>query len=748
MTNMETNSEFSKSKWLIFFEYIGIGLCLSVIALRVTFTEGVVQSSTQPISLGDNVYSLLISGLLISFFVVWIVWNACSRRFLYRVTAVEIGLLLFLVAAIVSGFAASNKRAAITNISVLAAPVLMGVLLVQVLDSVSKIKLVLCFIVGMGVVLAYQCTNQFFMSNQLTIEQYEKDPENMLKPLGITEGSFQHMLFEHRIYSKGVSGFFTNSNSAGSFAMLASFCAVGLLLSKFRNHKLSIGEVVVVAAILGGLLITQSKGAIAASVIAAVMFVCYLLFAKWLKAHKVILLVIGILVCLILGFAVIEYGLEHGRLPGGNSMLVRWQYWNSSARMYADHWDSGVGGGNFGHYYPHYKQAAALEVVADPHNFVLSILCQYGPLGLLGFLAMILVPLWRVVFGRAAKQAVSSDTQDTFGRDKIVFLVLVSLVMLCIRPVLLKIPAIAALALGAMLYVVFSLYIIPVIALVIGIQLQARNEKSGAMDLNILRGALFCGILGFLIHNLIDFAIFEVGVFTSFWAVFACLIALDNCQRCRSVRVLKVPGSAKLLLVCAGVGIIFVYFNYAFVPVKRSVGKIQQAFRQVDAEGMHKFLDLASEADKLDAGALSLNGKAYLEHYVQTGQKQPIFLEKASACFLAAAERDKADYNNYLNLSRVYELLGELEKAYAWCIETARRYPGFGRLQLRLAKIAEQLEKKDAAVEHYKKAIEIEDAYRTQFKLMYPGKKIFSRIGETEYQFSKRRLEELSESSE
>ena len=157
------------------------------------------------------------------------------------------------------------------------------------------------------------------------------------------------------------------------------------------------------------------------------------------------------------------------------------------------------------------------------------------------------------------------------------------------------------------------------------------------MDVDILRGALFCGIVGFLVHNLIDFAIFEVGVFTSFWAVFACLIALDNCQRGGSVRVLKVPGSAKLLLVCAGIGIIFVYFNYAFVPVKRSVEKIQMALRQADAERMHELLDQASEADKLAAGALNLNGKTYLTHYIQTGQKQPILLEKASACFLAAA---------------------------------------------------------------------------------------------------------------
>ncbi len=750
MTNPQTSSEFSKSKPLVFFEYIGLGLCLCVIALRVTFTEGVVQSSTQLISLGDNVYSLLMSGLLITFFIVWFILNVFSRRFIYRTSAIEIGLLLFFAGAIISGFAASDKRAAITNISTLTAPVLMCILLVQILDSLSKIKLILCFVVGLGAVSAYQSSSQFFVSNRLTIEQYEENPKNMLAPLGVREGSFEHMLFEHRIYSKGVSGFFTNSNSPGSSAMLAFICGVGLALSKFKNRKSSgldarglIGSVVVVAGVLGGLFLTQSKGAIAASVVAAVMFVCYSLFGKWLKTHKVTLLIMGLVIFSILCCVVISYGLEHDRLPGGNSMLVRWQYWNSSVRMYADHWYSGVGPGNFGVFYPHYKDGAAIEVVADPHNFVLSILTQYGPVGLLGFLVMIFGGFCRVVFGRRAEADAGCEVGHRFRGEKTVFLVIVGLVLFCVRPILLQIPTIEDV--GVMIYIVFTLYATVVIVLVVGVLLLTMREKSGAMDIDIVRGAIFCGLLSLLIHNLIDFAIFEVGVLTSFWAVFACLIALDNCQRTRGTVVVKVPGSAKLLLCGIGVGVIFVYFNYAFVPVKRSVAKIQQALSQVNIELSHDFLYEAGNLDTLDSGTFNLNGRGYLEHYMQTSQSEPILLEKAAERFLWAVERNRADYKNYSKLCRVYELLGEPEKAYSWCVGAVRRYPGSGKLHAGLAKTAEQLGKTEAAIEHYKKAIEIEDAYRSQFKVMYPGREVFSRIGEEEYHFAIKRLEELTE---
>ena len=79
-------------------------------------------------------------------------------------------------------------------------------------------------------------------------------------------------------------------------------------------------------------------------------------------------------------------------------MLVRWQYWQASAKMYADHFLTGVGPGNFAYFYPRYKLPAALETVTDPHNFLLTILTQFGPLGLVGFLALIFVPLWKIIF--------------------------------------------------------------------------------------------------------------------------------------------------------------------------------------------------------------------------------------------------------------------------------------------------------------------------------------------------------------
>jgi tetratricopeptide (TPR) repeat protein len=101
-----------------------------------------------------------------------------------------------------------------------------------------------------------------------------------------------------------------------------------------------------------------------------------------------------------------------------------------------------------------------------------------------------------------------------------------------------------------------------------------------------------------------------------------------------------------------------------------------------------------------------------------------------------------ADFKNYEKLSEVYTLLAEnspeqgkkylLHYAMDNLWSAVERYPTSDRLRFELAETAEKLGKTDIAVAQYEKAIEIEDDYRNQFKIMYPGREIFSRLGEAQ----------------
>jgi O-antigen ligase len=770
MTKAALNSDLAKSKGQVIFEYILLVICLSVIALRITFTESPsAQSTTLPANLSDSVYSLTVSAVLIFAFVFWLVWNLCSKKLLYRPTGIEIGLCLFCAAAIASGLAAANKRAAITDFATLLAPPLCALLLVQILDSQSKVKLLLALIAALGVLSAYQCADQFFFTNRMMIEQYEQAPQTFTDPLGIEPDTFQQFLFEHRLYSRGVRGFFTTRNSAGSFALIAFFTVVALLVDKLKNRKSDSSWLmhvftcsIAAVFILFGLALTRSKGAIVGLFSSAAVFIAYLRFANWLKAHKKAILIVCFLLVVAAGSIIIRYGLNHGRLPGGSPMLVRWQYWHASAKMYADRPFTGVGPGNFAHFYTHYKPAEALETVANPHNFLLSILTQYGPLGLIGFLAMIFLPLWRAISPNPVSSLPKTHLpQPTFRARPVIFLLILWLALLLAR--LIVTPAVAD-GIAVIIYMIVRFYVGPVAVFIIGFWLLTkplhtiRNTQHAIRNTNITTAALFCVVLGVILHNLIDFAIFEPGVFTTFWAIIACVIVLDFNAKCRPKLVLKSAPFVKVITAAAALVLVGAYFNYALIPVAKSTAGIQRAHHAISAgqfQQAHNLLNTAAKNDSLSPTASSLNGRVYLRHFELTQSRNRDLLVGAEASLLEAISRDKADFKNFEKLIAVYDNFAKitpqkkdhwLEKAYNSAEEAVKRYPGSGRLRNKLAKIAEELGKTDVATKHYEEAVNIEDKYRRQFEIMYPEEEeIFSRLGEEEYKNAKQRIKHLSQ---
>jgi len=762
MAKLQTNSSVSKNKVLVYLEYILFGIYLCVIALRTTFTEGLsAQSAGQPTDLTSTVYSLLISAVLIFSFVLWFLCSFFSSRFSYRFTGIEIGLAFFCASAVVSGLAAADKRMVISGFIALLAPILMALLLVQILNCPSKIKVVLAVIAALGIVSAYRCWEQH-SENEHLIEFYEQNTEAALAQQHIAPNSLKHFQFEHRLYSKDISGFFTTSNSAGSFALMASFAAIALFIDRFRNRNFAplgfawlITCGIAVAVVIFGLVITASKGAIGAALAAAVMFVAYLYFGGWLSRHRKAILVFCLLLGLIGSCAIAGYGITHGRLPGGNSMLVRWQYWHAAARMYADHPFTGVGPGNFANYYPYYKPAAALETVADPHNFVLTILTQYGPIGLIAFLAMIFVPLWTVSSPKSVSSPLEAhQSEPAFKKLAIVVAIIISAALLSIRPIIFPIPPAASTQ--ERNAAILILYIMPVIVFIAGFLLVAVGQRPAKKShASITIAALFCAVLGVALHNLVDFAIFEPGVYTTFWAIAACLIALDYQRKSRPQLVLSPTPLAKVVAVVVALVMLGVYVYFVWQPVYNSTAKIQQAQEAAsngEFERAHNLLTAAAKDDSLSPTASLLNGRLYLQRFIDSQPKQTSLLLQSEKHMREAITRNEADFGNFERLTEVYNQWAEvstlkkydlLTKAFNSANRAVELYPGAGRLRIELAEIAENLGKTDFAIAQYKKAIEIEDAYRRQFRIMYPDREIFSRLGEEKYNSAKQRIEQL-----
>ena len=88
--------------------------------------------------------------------------------------------------------------------------------------------------------------------------------------------------------------------------------------------------------------------------------------------------------------------------------------------------------------------------------------------------------------------------------------------------------------------------------------------------------------------------------------------------------------------------------------------------------------------------------------------------------------------------------LGQGPQAYDWFLRAAERYPGCGRLHFQLGQIADGFAQPNGAREHYAETVRIEEAFRAQFREMYPEREdMVSRLGEANYQTARKRLAEL-----
>ena len=192
--------------------------------------------------------------------------------------------------------------------------------------------------------------------------------------------------------------------------------------------------------------------------------------------------------------------------------------------------------------------------------------------------------------------------------------------------------------------------------------------------------------------------------------------------------------------------------NFALIPPSKADDQIELAVK--DYGNAHELLTLAAEYDRFDPRPLTLDASLYLQQYRKTSPPDEQLLKNAAESLGAAIGRDKASYKSYDKLSDIYKLLADnydtevrkvyLEKAFIYVSLALDRYPGSGRINFKAAEFADQLGKKDIALNYYRKTVEIEDAYRRQFKIMYPGREIFSRLGQRDYQTAKQKIAELT----
>ncbi len=474
-----------------------------------------------------------------------------------RRTGLMLGFLIVAIVAVASCFIASNKRLAInTTLDWITLPML-AIALGYLLQQAWQMRLALCVIVASSMASAVESFDQALNTLPQTAQMYKQDKEAYWQRQGVAPDSYQVELFGKRVDEQAANGFFAMANIAGSYFVLTIFAALALASGNWASDTVSKPHSVRESArakargslgprldhnlrallialmgvpMIGALWYSKSRGALAALILGLSVVVLLYIFRKVISGNRRRTFIVGWAVVAGGLGCVGVYGLAKGRLPGG-SLTYRWWYLETTAKMVADRPLLGVGSGQYGRFYPRYKEIKSPEEIINPHNFLAQAAAEWGLGGLAGVILM-LVGGSRVVAGlRIAdcglRNEDASRAPPRGDSDVPRPMLWGALLFLVIWPLQIWIV-------GHDFNYIYAQLTFPMLGWMAAFAICAAGGITSGDPIKATAfpitpaGILGVGLFAFLIHNLITFSLFIPGAATTFFALLGVCISMRN----------------------------------------------------------------------------------------------------------------------------------------------------------------------------------------------------------------------------
>lgn len=269
----------------------------------------------------------------------------------------------------------------------------------QLVRSWRQLRIIAAVICGLLFIFIAQGLIYQYQDLPLLQETWQKDRQQVLAQRGWSEDSFSARQFEQRILSGNMSGFSASPNTFAAALMMAMVVTLGAVTQRFIQNRRDAAILVPLAGFAVGwwlIHFTQSKAGLLTPAIALIVLLLLIKSRTWLRQHiKAVFWCATALI--LLGFtAVIAHGIYHGSLPT-DSMNFRWRYWVGSWHLFENYPITGVGWNNFGDHYLRYRLPVAAEEIKDPHNLFVRMATELGIVGLALCFAWLLWLAWEMV---------------------------------------------------------------------------------------------------------------------------------------------------------------------------------------------------------------------------------------------------------------------------------------------------------------------------------------------------------------
>jgi len=742
-------------------DFILLLICMVVITARCQISETYMADSTGWLSEGADeigyagvTATLIFAGVILFSAVLWLMVRLGQNKINWRPTSLLGPVVLLIAAGVISTIYASNKHIAAVGVITLLSQFVLAVLLVQILNRPWKQHLLLGVLVAAGVVMAYRCAELYYFELPNLVEEYQKNPNKILLEQGLAPGSYGAEQFANRLLSRDVGGYFLISNTAAAFFILSIMTTLALFAALTGRSDapirqfLSLGLGLLIIAQAAGLMITQSKGGIAGW-LAALILLGLLWWGRrrfsryWRTTIMASLVLVGLVIA-----AAIAHGIHHGRLPT-LSMWVRWQYWQAGWAIITHHWFTGVGMENFGTYYRHYMIAAAPEVVKDPHSLPIALWSQWGILGLAGFTWAVLGICFHLARPRRTETA-ENKLPVPQGLSPVYWWTIGLLVLFSVLLVRWSVSQMSDLAPAEFISILVIVFLIPGLVWLISFYITQALINTNSETIPPANPTKFqslaplilgCGLLGFLLHNSIDFALFQPGAGTFFFATLALALAIRNTEPSTTASTQITQKKSTLLIILLVAMTLFAGWSFMTITFTRSEYLLARAAKEPYAADT--LTAQSARANPWDPNPSYWAGWRRQMIWNQTGRQDDNAFAQARYWLEETIKRDPANHVYYWNLSQHY--LAALETApdeqKPDCAQNAwhygqlslQRYPNNSELLLYVGQllaehgpILERENWKSEALQLLEKSLAVEQAFTDQQRQMYPERSVIT----------------------
>lgn len=444
-----------------------------------------------------------------------------DNRFTLRLAWSHLAMLLLAGWTAASVLWASDKFAATVQAAHWASALVLVWSTSQLVRGWLRLRVLAAACFGLLLVLLAQGYYYRFVDLPDLQKDWRAHQQELLQQRGITPDSREAAQLAANIQSGEVTGFSISRNTYAAVIVLLMIVAAGVVLQRSADGDSVAFILPVLLVIALGLLMlyrfVQSKTAFVTPVAAALLLWLIRARRDWLARHtrRAYWGAVGLFV--VATAAVVGHGLKHGTLVHV-SLTFRWQYWVGAARVFVRHPLLGVGWGNFGPSYLVHRLPQAAEEPLDPHNFLVRAFVELGLVGGALMLTWVLRLWWELVDAPAGSQNPGSPIRNGISGDAptgarralplLVWLAVIATALNCLVAIDWSIG-------GAWVMLELFKRAMFLIALLAGLAVVGmRGWQQQDLDDRPAPWVLYAVLVGlglFLLHNLIDFSLFEPG---------------------------------------------------------------------------------------------------------------------------------------------------------------------------------------------------------------------------------------------